>query len=79
MNPAIMLINVVLPQPDGPTMARNSPRCTSKFTSRRAMSRVFCRLFSYPALTPRMSISGGWVVGASSALGRGRWVTDGTA
>jgi hypothetical protein len=79
MNPAIMLISVVLPQPDGPTMARNSPRCTSKNTSRRAMSRVFCRLFSYPADTPRISISGAGVAGESPILGRGWRVTEGTA
>src|SRR4051812_4375614 len=32
MNPAIMFINVVLPHPDGPTMATNSPSPTVKST-----------------------------------------------
>src|SRR5689334_7334418 len=31
-NPAIMFINVVLPHPDGPTIATNSPSPTVKLT-----------------------------------------------
>src|SRR3569832_2308532 len=40
--PAMMFMSVVLPQPDGPTIATNSPSETSKFrslmTSRRPLS-----------------------------------------
>ncbi len=33
MKPAIMFMSVDLPQPDGPTMAMNSPSRTVKLTS----------------------------------------------
>src|SRR5438876_1332928 len=33
-----MCMNVDLPDPDGPVTARNSPRCTSRFTPRSAFT-----------------------------------------
>ena len=54
-NPARMLSKVVLPEPDSPMMATNSPSSTVKLTPARACtlappSRVvytFCRLFTF--------------------------------
>jgi hypothetical protein len=41
--PAMALMNVVLPQPDGPTSTTNSPAFTVRLMSRSAVSRLRSR------------------------------------
>ena len=52
--PAIMFMSVVLPQPDGPTMATNSPSRTVKLTSSTTTRRPWSD--SKLLLRPRTSI-----------------------
>src|SRR5512141_1396703 len=55
MRPAIALMSVVFPQPDGPTTTTNSPSATVRLTSWRATSR--CRRSARTYSTLRWSIS----------------------
>src|SRR5215211_7620632 len=70
MNPATIFRNVVFPQPDGPTIATNSPSPMSRSTSLRAVRRVRARTFSYAAVTSRASM----IVDAVMAGLLGCWV-----
>src|SRR4051812_32460671 len=58
-NPAMMFMSVVLPQPDGPTIATNSPSRTSKFNPSMTSSRPFS--VAKPLLTFRIEIFGALV------------------
>src|SRR3954447_11449743 len=60
--PAIILRIVLLPQPDGPSSEKNSPRSTTRSTPLTALT------VPNSLRTPRSSICGGVIVGFKLAL-----------
>ena len=57
-----MFIIVLLPEPDGPTIARKSPRCTSRSTDRSAGTVTWP--MSYVRLMSRRLMIGGSTITA---------------